>query len=312
MDNLVDLVKNMSISGGLDASRLSNEDDENKLANPVGVTLMSDRNVQLYRNRSRFEGNIGEEIKDVRPILSSVTDVWDDRSKVVTEDQSGLGELGKRKTKPTPRWIAYQLDELEKKRSRLNKKMIRKSSAVEGMLYSFKNLESVRDQMQQLDDIFKMMFEVHKEYNSMLQPDAQETDEEWFDDVEHNLCAFKQKIHNWMKDAEAERKIAVSSRLSDASVGRRGSSLRSISKYSSRSGSKQSTNSSHKSSREDRALEEKIKMAELIAEAEFMEKRQTLEQQAQRLKIATEVAKSKARVKLLENTREVNGKVDTV
>ena len=47
-----------------------------------------------------------------------------------------------------------------------------------------------------------------------------------------------------------------------------------------------------------------------MAEGEFMEKRQTLEQQAQRLKIATEVAKLKARVKLLENTREVNGKVD--
>ena len=60
MDNLVDLVKNMSISGGLDTSRLSNKDDENKLANPVGVTLMSDRSVvQLDINRSRSDGNTG-------------------------------------------------------------------------------------------------------------------------------------------------------------------------------------------------------------------------------------------------------------
>ena len=88
--------------------------------------------------------------------------------------------------------------------------MIRKSSAVESMLYSFKNLESVQDQMQQLDDIFEMMFEVLQKYNSVLQPDSQQTDEEWFDDVEHNLCAFKQKIHYWMKDAEAERKATVS------------------------------------------------------------------------------------------------------
>ena len=145
----------------------------------------------------------------------------------------------------------------------------------------------------------------------MLQPDAQETDEKQFDDVEHNLCAFKQKIHNWMKDAEVEKKAAVSSRLSDMSAGRRTSSFRSISKYSSRSSSKKSTNSSHKSSREDRALEEKIKIAELIAEVQFMEKRQTLEQPAQRLKIASEVAKSKARMKLLENTREFNEKLDT-
>ena len=76
MDNLVDLVKSMSISGGLDASRLSNKDDENKLTDPVGVTLTSGRSaMHLDRNRSRSEGNIGEEIKDVRPILSSVTDV---------------------------------------------------------------------------------------------------------------------------------------------------------------------------------------------------------------------------------------------
>ena len=115
MDNLVDLVKNLSINGGLDASRLSNEDDENKLANPVRVTLMSDGSVQLDRKRSQSEGNIGEEINDVRPILSSVTDVWDSRSKAVTEDQSGLSELDRRKTKATARWIAYQLDKLAKK-----------------------------------------------------------------------------------------------------------------------------------------------------------------------------------------------------
>ena len=65
----------MSVNGELDPSRLSNKDDENKLANPVVVTLMSDRSVQLNRNRSRSEGNIGEEYKDVRLILTSATDV---------------------------------------------------------------------------------------------------------------------------------------------------------------------------------------------------------------------------------------------
>ena len=53
-------------------------------------------------------------------------------------------------------------------------------------------------------------------------------------------------------------------------------------------------------------------MAELIGEAEFIEKRQTMEQQAERLKIASEAEKSKAPVKLLENTRKFNEKVDTV
>ena len=49
----------MSVSGGLDASILSNKDYENKLANPVGATLTPDRSaVQLDRNRSRSESNI--------------------------------------------------------------------------------------------------------------------------------------------------------------------------------------------------------------------------------------------------------------
>ena len=42
-----------------------------------------------------------------------------------------------------------------------------------------------------------------------------------------------------------------------------------------------------------------------------MEKRQTLEQQEQRLNIASDVAQLKAQVKLLENTRELNEKRDT-
>ena len=54
------------------------------------MTLMSDRNVHLDRNRSWSEGNTDEEVKDFRPILNPVTDVWDDRSKAVAEDQSGL------------------------------------------------------------------------------------------------------------------------------------------------------------------------------------------------------------------------------
>lgn len=52
-------------------------------------------------------------------------------------------------------------------------------------------------------------------------------------------------------------------------------------------------------------------MLELIAEAWFIiEKRQTLEQQSQKLKLATEFAKSKECVKFPRNTKEVNEIVD--
>ena len=66
-----------------------------------------------------------------------------------------------------------------------------------------------------------------------------------------------------------------------------------------------SSKASCRSSREKRALEERIKMAELMAEAEYMEKKKSLEFENLRIQLAAEVAKSKARVKLLETPSEV-------
>ena len=87
-----------------------------------------------------------------------------------------------------------------------------------------------------------------------------------------------------------ERKVNFSSRRSHVS----GGSGRSSSKHSSKSGR------SNKSSREERALAEKIKMAELMAEAKYIEERQSLVFQTERLKVAEGMAKTKARVQILE------------
>ena len=58
-------------------------------------------------------------------------------------------------------------------------------------------------------------------------------------------------------------------------------------------------------SRERRALEERIKMAELMAGSEYMEKKKPLEFENLRIQLAAEVAKSKAPVKILDAPSEV-------
>ena len=63
--------------------------------------------------------------------------------------------------------------------------------------------------MIQIDDKFKMLMEVHKEYNSLLPLEIQEQDEEWFDDVDEDLLSFKNKILNWIKDTELERRATM-------------------------------------------------------------------------------------------------------
>ena len=70
------------------------------------------------------------------------------------------------------------------------------------MPYSFKNTEAVGEQLQQYDNIFRMMLDIQKSYNSLLQPAEQHRNEELFDDLDRNICSFKQKIHRWIKDTE--------------------------------------------------------------------------------------------------------------
>ena len=144
----------------------------------------------------------------------------------------------------------------------VKRRVIRKSSAVDSLLYSSRNVETVREQMLQIDDMFKQVMNVHKEYNSLLPLEAQEGDKKWFDDIDADMLVFKQKIHNWIREAEHDRDAELKEKASVKS------------KRSSKSSSKSSSSrsSSTRSSRSERALMEKLEMAELKAEAEFMEK----------------------------------------
>ena len=75
-------------------------------------------------------------------------------------------------------------------------RIIRKSSTVDSLLYSSRNVETVREQT---DGMFKQLMDVHKEYNSLLPLEAQEDNEKWFDDIDADMLVFEQQIHNWVR-----------------------------------------------------------------------------------------------------------------
>ena len=100
--------------------------------------------------------------------------------------------------------------------------------------------------MLQIDEVFKMLIEVHREYNSSLPLEMQEQYEDWFDDIDEKMLSFKNKIHDWIRDAEHERKEQLSSRS------------RSVTPK--HSFSRKSSSSS--SSKDKRALQEKLRMGE--------------------------------------------------
>ena len=179
-------------------------------------------------------------------------------------------DIGKRKKKHIARWLEYQSSQLEKKRSRLYSRLIRKSSAVNDLLYSPSNAEVVREQMFQVDDLFKIVTEVHKEYNALLPVEQQNKDEDWFDEIDASMLHFKQKIHVWIRDVERERGAAMEAKSKRSSVSGSVSS-----KKSSRHSSVSSLDSG--SSMSAKALKGKLKIAELLTEVRFLEGRQIAE-----------------------------------
>ena len=76
----------------------------------------------------------------------AISKIVDDGAPAV---RSRLAEIepGKRKSKPTECWLAYQTSELEERRRKLHSRLLRKSSAVNELLYSVRNVETVREQM---------------------------------------------------------------------------------------------------------------------------------------------------------------------
>ena len=71
-------------------------------------------------------------------------------------------------------------------------RVIRKSSVVDDLAYSFQKGITVEEELQQLNNVFKMLAEIHEELDSI---DDQYIDELWFEDIDQKLFSFMGKIH---------------------------------------------------------------------------------------------------------------------
>ena len=61
-------------------------------------------------------------------------------------------------------------------------------------------MNTVREELRLFDDQFMMILEVHEEYHQLIEDKVkQEEDEVWCDKLDENVCTFKHKVHNWLK-----------------------------------------------------------------------------------------------------------------
>ena len=101
----------------------------------------------------------------------------------------------KRQVKLTEKGNEYKMALLEKRRSGLVSRVIRKSSEIDDLIYSFQNGITFKEEFEQQNDMFKMLVEIHEAID-----DNQYTDKLWLEDNDQKVFSFKHKVHNWLKE----------------------------------------------------------------------------------------------------------------
>ena len=102
-------------------------------------------------------------------------------------------------------------------------------------------------------------------------------------------------MHKWLKEGKILRKSDQVSRCSS----------KSSSKYSSKSSAKSSSSSKSRTSTKVKAVEDKVKVVELMMEASFIKKRRDIAYQTRSLIVEEELAKARARAEIYENESKI-------
>ena len=68
----------------------------------------------------------------------------------------------------TEKGLPYKKETLRERRRKINGRLIRKYRAIEDLLFSSKNIIAVEEEMKQFIDLFKMLLDVHQEFNQFV------------------------------------------------------------------------------------------------------------------------------------------------
>ena len=80
----------------------------------------------------------------------------------------------------------------------------RKARAIDDLFFSASNHVSVKEDLGQYSDIFKLFSTYHEQYFELIDADDQKHHANWFDDLDQGVFYFKHKIFNWLKESDNE------------------------------------------------------------------------------------------------------------
>ena len=148
------------------------------------------------------KGNVGlTEVKNMKGTLEN------QRSKKILEEAeygtTQCVELAVKKSqKVTKKGLLYKLKQLKLNRERLNVKLLRECGMINNMMYSIVKTYAVRGEMDTFVDLIKLFTPESEEYQQLLSGEDLQLDIQWIKEQDERVFLFKQKVINWLKEAE--------------------------------------------------------------------------------------------------------------
>ena len=148
------------------------------------------------------KGNVGlTEVKNMKGTLEN------QRSKKILEEAeyetTQCVELAVKKSqKVTKKGLLYKLKQLKLNRERLNVKLLRECGMINNMMYSIVKAYAVRGEMETFVDLIKLFTPEREEYQQLLSGGDLQLDIQWIKEQDERMFLFKQKVINWLKEAE--------------------------------------------------------------------------------------------------------------
>ena len=108
----------------------------------------------------------------------------------------------KKSQKVTKKGLLYKLKQLKLNRERLNVKLLRECGMINNMMYSIVKAYAVREEMEKFVDLIKLFTPESEEYQQLLSGEDLQLDIQWIKEQDERVFLFKQKVINWLKEAE--------------------------------------------------------------------------------------------------------------
>ena len=161
LDNLVNLVKNMSLH-------------EVKAAIDIDQQTEGESRIHQWRSMAlnQEETELSNGNRDATSLLGIQT--WSKRDQA---DENELNDVSTRTRKLTEKGRAYRATLLNERREKVSGRMMRKCSIIKDLL---SNRIAAEEERTQFNDLFKMLLNIHEEYSQVLDDDEGAGEDDWF------------------------------------------------------------------------------------------------------------------------------------